>query len=122
MLIPLPRFPELVSQRLCFRIREEQAVRNVVPSFHRQILLAERINPADPTQNRPNQIVFGLALARRLAERQFTERPAEIGVQQIDSCVVKREPFGRAPYSFGQEIAREQNSLNNQSDVSHATY
>src|ERR1700730_16986913 len=45
VLVPLPRFPKSISQRLCFGIREEQSVRDIVSSFHGEILLAERINP-----------------------------------------------------------------------------
>ena len=105
VLVPLPRFPKSISQRLCFGIREEQSVRDIVSSFHGEILLAERINPANSVQNRPNQIVFGLALACRLAQRQFFEDRAEIGVQPINSRIIERYSFGRSANSFREEIA-----------------
>ena len=62
MTIPTPLIVLGVGCGLGVGVGEQQAVGDGVPARHRQVLLAQRVFPAEGIQDRPDEVVLGLAL------------------------------------------------------------
>ena len=68
--IPLPLIAMRIGGGFGFGISKQQAVRHIIAPANRQVLLAERFSPAKRAQNRPDEIILGLALVRLVALRK----------------------------------------------------
>ena len=51
--------------------------------------------PAKTIENRPNQIVFGLAFGRMFRGRKGFENRLQVASQRIKLRIVERRPFGK---------------------------
>ena len=62
---------------------EQEAVRNILAAVRRQILLPQACCPIEPREDRPNQVIFGLALVWRLRRREAIENLLEVARKRI---------------------------------------
>ena len=98
-------------------VGEQQPVGNVLPTLGGQVLLAEARVPPEEVEDRPDQILFGLALVGGPRDGKTFEQRPERSTETVDNFVVERQPIRRPNSGFIQEIAGEQAPLEHFSDA-----
>ena len=109
------RTASTLRKGVCFRLRggvlKQKAVRNVVAPFGGKVLLPQTGGPAKPGEDRPDQVIFGLALVLRFRCRELGENSAKIGGQGVDFGVGQKLPVGNARDRFLKEVGGKQAPL-----------
>ena len=85
--VALPLLGEAVRPVLRGAVGEQQAVRHVLASVRREVLLPEAGSPAEPRQHRPDQVILGLALVGRQIRREAVEQVTQCGLKVCEPRV-----------------------------------
>lgn len=110
-LVTFPLLGESVGPVLRHIVSEQQSIGNVFPAPEREILLAQARPPAEPVQDRPDQVVLGLALVGRVRGREAVEYRSKRSFEGVERRIVEGQPVGRPRNGFGEEITGEQAAL-----------
>ena len=110
-LVALPFLPEIVGAVLRRLVGEQQAVRYVIEAPRGEVLLAQARRPSEAGQDRPDQIVLGLALVRRLRGRKPVEDLSQRLLDAVERGV--REELPLVEFSDGgpEKVGREQSAV-----------
>ena len=101
--VALPVLGKAVGPVLRGHVREQQTVRHVLPAGCAQILLLQACRPAEPLEDRPDQIVFGLTLVG--GNRRLESHRRSSAVRLRDRRAQRRR--SRANPSLGNGVAQE---------------
>ena len=97
----------MVLRRL---VSEQQAVRDVIDAPRRQILLPQARCPSETVQDRPDQIILGLALVRPLPVGTVEDLSQSV-LDTVEGSISEGLPLIEFDDRFPEKIAREQSAV-----------
>ena len=109
--VALPLVVEAVRPHPGLRALEQQAVRHVVASAQGEVLVAKRALPAQPAEDGPDQVVFGLAYIRSACDRKTPEQRRQIAGERAGRAVVEGGPLRQPGDRVAQEVIGKQVAL-----------
>ena len=93
-LVALPFLGKAIGAVLRRLIGKQQAIGYVLPAVSGEVLLAKAHRPPELSKDRPDQIVFGLALIGRLPRREAVDNVTGGGFEGGERTDVDRLPIG----------------------------
>src|SRR6202035_3462316 len=87
-----PLLREGVGLHLPCIVLEEKPVGHVLAAARREILLAKARRPSQPGQDRPDEVILGLALIRGLRGRKSLEYAPEIQTKGFNGSIINMRP------------------------------
>ena len=110
-LIALPFLGEAIGTVLSGGVCEQQAVGYVLAALGGEVLLAKTRLPPELQDDRPDQIVFGLAFIGRLRHWEAVENVTGGGLEGVERVGVKFPPVVQTSDRIAKEIVGEETSL-----------
>ena len=108
-LVASPLLSEIIGTRLACIVLKQKAVRHIITTPRRQILLPQVCFPSELVEDRPDQIIFGLGFIGVLTNWKGIEDILKFGLKYLP--IIPPLPFDHLLDSIYEKIAREQTAL-----------
>ncbi|MDE0714034.1 MAG: hypothetical protein OXI10_04065 [Gammaproteobacteria bacterium] len=111
MLIAFPLFWKAIGTFLGGLVSEQQSIGHIVPAMGRKVLLPQMFRPAETAENRPDQVVLGLALVGRMIHGKAGKDVSYPFLNLLYLPVIQGLPLGHFGDGFIEKASGKQTAL-----------